>query len=312
MILAIFAFAGAMMAISFGNSPFFLCASFFLVGLFMGIMKVVLNLEAENFSRTFNRCIMARSHSFGSLGLFITTIFGALFVYWHVSFFYHFMITGVISVIAVVVVFQRYSLLSSKDSAQAGKGFFVKPTRAIMLLFGVCMSSVLVEMTVIDWSVIFMRDIFDMPPFINILSFSMMALCQFFIRYYSHHFVDLLGVMGSIITSLFVLSLGVLIVVISNSWAVAIIGCGLVGIGSSVIFPMVMVLASQLKERAAVLSLISLNQVIFTSVLCAPAILGMIAENIGIRYIFSLSFPFLAVSFWCFFIFNFNKRYRPT
>ena len=51
----------------------------------------------------------------------------------------------------------------------------------------------LVEGASIDWSVIFMRDIFNTVPLISGLSLTLAAIAQGFIRYFADQFVDQYG-----------------------------------------------------------------------------------------------------------------------
>ena len=67
------------------------------------------------------------------------------------------------------------------------------PTYAVMILVCLTLPAMLAEGSAIDWSVIYMRDVFDTPPVINGLALALTAFCQFITRYFADGFVDKYG-----------------------------------------------------------------------------------------------------------------------
>ena len=84
----------------------------------------------------------------------------------------------------------------------------------------------------------------------------------------------LLGVLGA----------GVLIVFFAPSGWLALVGFAMMGVGTSVIFPLAMSAAAQLTDRPAPAKVASLAQVSFVAFLLGPPLLGYIAEYFGIRW----------------------------
>ena len=68
----------------------------------------------------------------------------------------------------------------------------------------------------------------------------------------------------------------------------ALLGFGLMGVGTSVLFPLAMSAAAQRTDRPAAANVASLAQVSFVSFLLAPPLLGFVAEHWGIRTSFGL------------------------
>ena len=58
------------------------------------------------------------------------------------------------------------------------------------MLVALTLSAMLLERAVIDWSVIFMRDIFETPPFISGLALALVAFSQFIVRFFADDFTS--------------------------------------------------------------------------------------------------------------------------
>ncbi|MGB1911609.1 MAG: hypothetical protein ACPHTB_08865, partial [Candidatus Puniceispirillaceae bacterium] len=69
------------------------------------------------------------------------------------------------------------------------------------------------------------------------------------------------------------------------------------GAGSSVIFPLAMSAAAQLEDRPAAVNIAALAQISFCVFLAAPPLLGLVAEQAGIRVAFSLCLPLILLGF---------------
>jgi MFS family permease len=78
--------------------------------------------------------------------------------------------------------------------------------------------------------------------------------------------------------------------------AQALVGFGLMGVGTSVLFPLAMSAAAQRTDRPAAVNVAALAQIAFVSFMLAPPLLGFVAEHIGIRWSFGLCLPMVLLS----------------
>ena len=78
------------------------------------------------------------------------------------------------------------------------------------------------------------------------------------------------------------------------------------GGGTAVLFPLAISAAAQKSDRSAATNVASLAQLSFIVFLLAPPLLGVVAENFGIRVSFSLGLPLLILS-WVF-VFSLRQR----
>ncbi len=92
------------------------------------------------------------------------------------------------------------------------------------------------------------------------------------------------------------LGIGVLLVFFApNDW-VALVGFGLMGVGTSVIFPLAMSAAAQRTDRPASTNVAALAQTSFVAFLLGPPLLGYVAEHFGIRWSFGIGIPLVVLS----------------
>ena len=288
----------ALVCSSLTFKPFIFFISLMLGGFAIGILEVAVNLEADRIEYKISKKIMNRSHSFWSLGFFCSGLTGALFSQMKVSPFVNFSLSLFLGTFLTILFCSKYIPADERPNSSVNNSLFVKPTKAVLALVVLTLSPMLLESASIDWSVIYMRDIFFTPPFINGLAIVMVALTQFSVRYYADQYVEIYGSEKVSKISVVAMLIGVVSVCFSNSPYLSLVGFVFIGGGSAVIFPLAMSAAAQKTDRPAAINVASLAQISFLVFLLAPPILGFIAENFGIRISFGIGLPFVIVSWF--------------
>jgi len=97
-------------------------------------------------------------------------------------------------------------------------------------------------------------------------------------------------------TLLGVLGVGNLLVVFAPNVLLALLGFALMGVGTSVVFPLAMSAAAQRTDRPAAINVAALAQTAFVAFMLAPPLLGFVAEHLGIRWTFGVCLPLVALS----------------
>lgn len=268
----------------------------FLTGLSLGFVEVAVNVEADRVERVLGKRIMNRSHAFWSLGFALAGLIGAFIAQAAVPVTSHlfglFMLVSLLS----VLIFRRYAPAAKRPEDDEEPVLFAKPTKPILGLVALSISAMLLEGAGIDWSVIFMRDIFDTAPFISGLALTLFATSQFLTRYSADRFVEIYGPEMITRWSLVILAMGVLSIALSPTPIVALIGFSFIGIGTAVVFPLAISAAAQLTDRPSAVNVASFAQLSFVVFLLAPPILGNIAEFFGIRVSFAIGLPLVMLS----------------
>lgn len=275
---------------------FFLCLT--VGGLAIGAIEIIVNLEADRTEHLLKKRIMNRSHAFWSFGFFSAGMVAAAIAQIGIDPATHLFGMSTFATILAFILFWNFEPAPSRDSGEEPGPKLVKPTSAIMMLVAFTLSAMLLEGAGADWSVIYMRDIFDTPPFINSLALAIGALTQAFIRYFADGFVDRHGPTKIARTLIATLGVGTLMVVFAPHPMIALLGFALMGAGTSVVFPLAMSAAAQRTDRPAATNVAALAQLSFITFLIAPPILGFIAEHFGIRVSFGIGLPLIILSWF--------------
>ena len=281
------------------QSPLMFAGILILGGAAIAVIEVAVNLEADRVEAHSGHRIMNRSHAYWSFGFFGAVITGAGFSQLGISSFSHFALITVLGSALTILLFVKYNAAKPRRQSLVVKNKgFVWPSKGIFLLVFFSLSAMLVEGASIDWSVIFMRDIFATVPIVSGLSLALAAIAQGLIRYFADQFVDKYGPERVSLHSLIAMVLGVGCVVFSFEPITALLGFLLMGGGSAVIFPLAMSAAAQRSDKTPEENVASLAQFVFVIFLLAPPILGFVGEHLGLRWSFALCFPLLLVSFF--------------
>jgi MFS family permease len=266
-------------------------------GLCIGAIELVVNLEADRVEHQGGRRIMNRAHAFWSFGFFGAGLVGALAARIGISPQWH--LAGIVPLSALLIVL----LLSGFEAAPQRSGghdepahHFARPTLAIMALVLFSLSGLVLEGAGIDWSAIYMRDVFAAEPVLSGLAVATGAFAQGAARYVADRFVERHSPLAIARTLLVVLGAGAVMVAFAPAWQLALLGFALMGVGTSVMFPLAMSAAAQRTDRSAATNVAALAQISFVSFLLAPPLLGQVAEHLGIRWTFGLGLPLVVLS----------------
>ncbi|WP_417309104.1 MFS transporter [Devosia sp.] len=282
---------------SLAPDALFLFLLLFPVGLLIGGIEIILNLEADRTEHQLGHRIMNRAHAFWSFGFFSAGIISAaisatrLDVHWHMFLMVPFVALG------VALILGRFNPAPHRTGgAPDMPNRFAMPTSAIMALVAVTLSAMIMEGAGIDWSAIYMRDEFAAAPFIMGFAVALGAFAQAVTRFFADRFVERYSPTDVSRVLLGVLGLGVLVVFFSPAGWLSLVGFALMGVGTSVIFPLAMSAAAQRTDRPAAVNVASLAQISFVAFLLGPPLLGYVAEHFGIRWSFGIGIPLVVLS----------------
>ncbi len=266
------------------------------VGLTIGCIEIIINIEADRVEHAIGRRIMSRAHAFWSLGFFSAGMVGALIAQTGLAPQWHLMIMIPVVLVATLVVLGQFQPAAHRAGSSTDETpRLARPTLTIMMLVGVCLSAMLMEGAGIDWSAIYMRDIFQAEPFWAGFAVAVVAGSQAFARFFADGFVERYNPVNVARVLLTILGLGVIIVFFAPvAWS-AYLGFALIGIGSSALFPLAMSAAAQQTDRPAAINVAALAQFSFTAFLLGPPLLGYVAEHFGIQWTFGVGLPLVVL-----------------
>lgn len=268
------------------------------VGLLIGAIEMVVNTEADRVEHQVGFRIMNRSHAFWSAGFFTAGLFGALMAQLGISPQLHLIIMVPLGIVGVALLLGRFEAAPHRTGGSTDEApRFATPTGAIMVLVAVTLSALLLEGASLDWSAIYMRNIFNPGPFLTGIGVACFAFSQAAMRFFADGFIDRHSPEGVARVLTGIMMVGTLIVFFSPWPVFSLAGFAITGVGTSAIFPLAMSAAAQRTDRPAVINVAALAQNSFTVFLLAPPLLGGIAQAFGIRWSFGVAVPLIVLSF---------------
>lgn len=268
------------------------------VGLTIGAIEVIINVEADRVEHAIGRRIMSRAHAFWSLGFFAAGMVGSFIAQTGLEVHYHLMIMIPVIIVATLLILGRFEPAAHRAGTSTDEApRFARPTATIMALVGVCLSAMLMEGAGIDWSAIYMRNLFDAEPFWAGLAVATVAGSQGVARFFADGFVERFSPVLVARVLLTILGIGVLLAFFASAAWVAYLGFALIGVGSSALFPLAMSAAAQQTDRPAAVNVAALAQFSFTAFLLGPPLLGFIGEHFGIQWVFGVGIPLVLLGF---------------
>ncbi|MBJ7577414.1 MFS transporter [Devosia sp. MC532] len=266
------------------------------VGLTIGAIEIIINIEADRVEHLIGRRIMNRAHGFWSLGFFAAGIVGATVAQTGLSPQLHLMLMVPVVLVATLLLLGQFKAAPHRQTSAESGPKFARPTMTIMTLVGVCLSAMLMEGAGIDWSAIYMKDLFGAEPFWAGIAVAFVAGSQAATRFVADSFVERYSPVRVARVLLTILLIGTLIVFWAPSAIASYLGFALIGVGSSALFPLAMSAAAQQTDRPAAINVAALAQFSFTAFLLGPPLLGFIAEHWGIQWTFGVGLPLILIS----------------
>ncbi|HWJ76347.1 MAG TPA: MFS transporter [Kaistia sp.] len=282
---------------SHAPSPIAFFLLLFPVGVLLGCVEIILNVEADRTEFLIGRRIMNRAHSFWSIGFFSAGLFGGVVAHLGVPVQVHLALVVLISILGVTLFLGGYQPSPKRETSGAATPKFARPTGAILVLVAVTLSAMLMEGASLDWSAIYMRNVFEAGPFLAAFAVAVFAFCQATTRFFADSFVDRHSPAAVARTLIVVMTIGIALVFFSPMAAVSLLGFAMLGVGSGTLFPLAVSAAAQRTDRPAAINVAALTQIAFVVFLLGPPLLGFVAEHWGIRSAFGLGLPLVVVSF---------------
>lgn len=276
-----------------------LTVGFMLFGISFAISNVAMNVEADRVEAATGNRVMNRCHGLWSIGFLVASLLGVLARGIELSTFYHFLAILPLVAIAALLIFvpmQASPPRAHKGAEPKKKKVFVSPTLTTFLLVGFGLSAVLVEGGTRSWSVIYMRDTFSAPDWIDTLTLPAFLLTMALGRMFSDGWITRFGPVRVAVTLLLVGLAGLSMVIFAQFLAAAIIGFGLMGVGICVIYPLTLSAAAQVGDRPSSQNVASVTMITSLANLAAPGMMGAVANSYGIRASFAVLAPMLIMS----------------
>ena len=287
--------------IAYANSIWMLVFAVIFFGAIHGGDDGAMNAWAAEVEREYTRPVMSSFHAMWSLGAGIGAGLGSLLAFYEVGFKNHFsLISIVIFVLALSAAFVPFE--SQKNKKEANSPFISIPKGSLLPVATITFFASLSEGAVADWSAIFLKSVASLNDGNAALGFTVFSVCMFSMRLLGDRISFILGPATAARYSGLVALTGSIILLVSDSFLLLLLGFGLIGLGIAVIIPLAFSRAGNdetISQGTAIASIATLG---YGGMLLGPLFLGLIAE------ITSIKTSFLILPIMAFFIFILSKH----
>jgi MFS family permease len=292
------ALACALGAVAWDTASLFVCT--LLTGIGHGFATMANNVEADRIEEMTGRRVMNTCHGTWGVGFVVGTLIGTAARTWEVSPILHLgLVVPVLTVLTLIFILPMKEAPHRPHSGPIVRTFFPRPTKAIMGLVAFIIASVIVENGAMTWSVIYFRDAFDVPSYIESLSLPLYMLSLSAGRLLTDNWVERWGPTRVASVLSIIALVGLAPVAWAGSLPLAILGFVLIGFGMSCAFPLSISAAARIGDRPSADNVAAFSMIQRTMAMGVPAFVGFIAAGWGIAAAFAamLPLPLLAIVF---------------
>lgn len=269
-----------------------------LFGMSFSVVNVAMNVEADRIEASLGHRIMSRCHGYWSLGFLGASVLGVFATGLGLPAGLHLgLIVPVVVLGVAVTVVPLAESAPRRHSGGEARSLVTWPSLATLgiVCFGLLGS--VVQGGTQNWSVIYMRQSFEMPEWMDALTIPVFLVALTCGRLSGDRWLNRFGVLHVAIALVSVALLGLLIVVASGDFWFALLGFAFMGLGVSIIFPLMVTAAASLGDRAASANVAAVTMTTGIGMLAVPPIMGYMAENFGMRAAFAALLPAFVLAY---------------
>jgi predicted MFS family arabinose efflux permease len=256
----------------------------FLLGLGSGTWDVAMNVEGAEVERRLGSSIMSRFHAGFSVGTVAGALLGSAMIALGVSVTVHLVAVAVLIAAGATPAVRGFLPVEQHDEHHAGGErrsplkAWTEPRTLLIGLFVFTMA--FTEGTGVDWLGIAMIDGYDVAPALGSLTFAVFLAAMTLGRWFGPGLLDRHGRVALIRATGVTAVLGLVMVVYSGSFAAAMAGAALWGVGVALGFPVGMSAAADDPRHAAGrVSVVS--SIGYLAFLAGPPFVGFLGHEVG-------------------------------
>lgn len=274
----------ALAGMALTDSMLLLALALFCFGGSLGVIDVIMNIQAVLVETAVGRRLMSNFHGMYSLG----AISGAL------------MLTGLLTLglapeigsflmIGLIVAANLGLARGFLPNRAPGGGFaFVRPTGVVLLVGLMCFVVYLAEGAVLDWSALYLTGEKGLEVAKGGLGYAAFALMVTIARFAGGPLVNALGTARVIAFGGLLAAFGIGLSLAAEHWAVALISYGLCGLGCANVSPVLISSLSRQDGMPVQLAVTVATTIGFAGVLAGPAMMGVVAHFSSLGMAFAL------------------------
>lgn len=265
--------------------PLFLLA-LVLYGAASGAMEVTMNLQATEVERVYDRPIMNSFHSYFSVGSLAGAALGSLLAAYNVQPVPHFLaIAGVSWVILLwssrFLYAAKREQIAQNQAVQRARSSHISPT--LLLLGVIAFCSFLGVGAMFDWSALYLSGTLHTGAGVAAAGFATFLACMALGRSVGDALSIRFGAGVLVRIACLLAALGLTLALVIAWMPAVFLGLGLVGIGLSVPFPLVLSATGHLARQDKGSALATVTTWGYCGLIAGPPMIGFLADRLGMR-----------------------------
>jgi fucose permease len=267
-------------------------------GVGFSLTNIAINVEADRIESTTGQRVMNTCHGVWSIGFLVTALFGALMRGLDISPAVHLglLVPVLIAMLLVIVVPMPSSDARPHAGSEKGRRLAL-PTLATLALVAFGLGAGLTEGASRAWAIIYLRDSFEVAPWIQSLALPALVAAMAGGRLVADRFIDRFGTVRLARALAATAIAGMMLVTMAPNAFVALFAFALVGLGICILYPLMLSAAARIGDRPASQNVAAVTLVFQLVNLGAPVLIGAVAEGFGVRLAFALLIPFLVLTY---------------
>jgi len=260
------------------HSYIFFLLAMFAVGLANGFINITLNASAAMVEKKYQRSIMSSCHAMFSIGAIIGSIAAGFISEMGISPTLHMsmLILGLL-----LLNFLLRKVWASIPNSDLKAPVFAIPSLPVLGYFIIVFCIVLAEMTVMDWSAVYLSDTLHSPAAITGLGFAGFSITMAFGRLSGDMIIPKIGKQRIIIWACLIAAIGLSIAAATSHPWIAILGFTLAGLGMSVTVPLIFSVSANMKTVSPGVGIASIATASVLGGFVGRPMVGFVADTAG-------------------------------
>lgn len=275
-----------LIAIALAGDFTMLAVAFAIFGGLTSIAGIAVNAQAIDIEKAYAKSIMSSFHALFSVGGLIGAAVGGVMAAHHFTIVQSMAVIAMaLSVLGLLIISKLFDV--TKYNYAEDHTVIEKPHkqhkatwwRQVLLIGGLIFVCYLTEGAIADWTAIYMKDVHHAGPFIAVFAYIVFNACMTIGRFSGDVIIRRFGSLETLITGGILAMLGLSVGLLSPSLIVALIGFGVVGLGLSVLVPILISMAGNLPGGDRDVAIARASTCGSIGLMTGPALIGFIAEG---------------------------------
>lgn len=263
-----------------------LAVAFAVFGGVTSIAGIAVNAQAIDIEKAYARSIMSSFHALFSVGGLIGAAIGGVMAAQHFTTVQSMSAIAIgLSVLGMFIIAKLFDvtkydhtedhMVVERPHKQHKSAWW----RQVLLIGGLIFVCYLTEGAIADWSAIYMKDVHQAGPFLAVFAYMIFNACMTIGRFSGDAIIRRFGPLETLIGGGMLAVFGLSVGLLSPNLVVSLVGFGVVGLGLSVLVPILISMAGNLPGGDRNVAIARASTLGSIGLMTGPALIGFIADG---------------------------------